>query len=50
MSDETKMAFAVEEQATGPELGEKVGAGREGGDEGKRERGTKGRKGRFHCY
>lgn len=37
--DETKKAFAVEEQAAGPELGENTRAGREGGREG-------GRKGR----
>lgn len=44
MRDETKKAFAVEEQAAGPELGENMRAGREGGREGDRERGKKGRK------
>lgn len=44
MRDETKKAFAEEEQAAGPELGENMRAGREGGREGDRERGKKGRK------
>lgn len=40
--DETKKAFAVEEQAAGPELGENMRAGREGGREA-------GKEDRFHC-
>lgn len=44
MRDETKKAFAMEEQATRPELREKVGVGRDGGREGGRERGNKERK------
>lgn len=44
MRDETKKPCAVEEQATRPELGEKVEARRDGGREGERERGKKGRK------
>lgn len=66
MRDETKKAFAMEEQATGPEQREKAVAGRDWGREGERERETKGRKekgrkgkkdgmegekeDRFHCY
>lgn len=40
MRDETKKAFAVEEQAAGPELGKKLRAGRHGGgtERGKREK------------
>lgn len=51
MRDETKKAFAVEEQAAGPELGKKLRAGRHGGgtERGKREKEGE-RKDRFHCY
>lgn len=58
MRDETKKAFAVEQQVTGLELGEKVGAERDGEREGGGERGKReekmmeegGKEDRFHSY